>query len=161
MGAGFRGSSSLFQPAGDLLKSSEKTPGDSTCEEEEESGKTQKKKNNNNNTSPIKAKNSSSSSPSKRLSRKQQKLAEAARDTRLISMYFGKKQAQRKSLSEPEETEDVCEETEDACEETEDACADRLASANDVHTLSSSSVDAQRAAQESLCEVTAHAEDYG
>lgn len=162
VGAGFRGSSSLFQPAGDLLKSSEKTPGDSTCEEEEESGKTQKKKkNNNNNTSPIKTKNSSSSSPSKRLSRKQQKLAEAARDTRLISMYFGKNQAQRKSLSEPEETEDVCEETEDACEETEDACADRLASANDVHTLSSSSVDAQRAAQESLCEVTAHAEDYG
>lgn len=145
VGAGFRGSSSLFQPAGDLLKSSDQTPGDSTCEEE--SGKTQK---DNNNTSSIKAKSGSSSSlnsPSKKLSRKQQKLAEAARDTRLISLYFGKKQAQRESSPEPEETEDACE--------------DRSASANGVHTLSSSSVDAERAAQESLCEVTAHAEDYG
>lgn len=49
----------------------------------------------NSTSSPVKAKSSitsSLSSPSKKLSKKQQKLAEAAKDTRCISQYFGKKQ---------------------------------------------------------------------
>uniref|UniRef100_A0A9J7YQW9 ATP-dependent DNA helicase n=2 Tax=Cyprinus carpio TaxID=7962 RepID=A0A9J7YQW9_CYPCA len=118
VGAGFRGSSSLFQTAGDLLKNSQKetlatnkTPGDPICEEEEqvETGKTQKMKSD---SSPIKAKTSTTSplsSPSKKLTKKQQKLAEAAKDMRRISQYFGKKQVdtpQTKAgsvISEPEE----------------------------------------------------------
>ncbi|XP_058625610.1 ATP-dependent DNA helicase Q5 isoform X2 [Onychostoma macrolepis] len=124
IGAGFRGSSSLFQTAGDLLKNSQKetlatdkTPGDPICEEEEEvgTGKTQKMKSSETtpaDSSPIKAKTSmtsSLSSPSKRLTKKQQKLAEAAKDMRRISQYFGKKQVdttQMKAgrvISEPEE----------------------------------------------------------
>uniref|UniRef100_A0A8C1XCZ6 ATP-dependent DNA helicase n=1 Tax=Cyprinus carpio TaxID=7962 RepID=A0A8C1XCZ6_CYPCA len=118
VGAGFRGSSSLFQTAGDLLKNSQKetlatnkTPGDPICEEEEqvETGKTQKMKSD---SSPIKAKTSTTSplsSPSKKLTKKQQRLAEAAKDMRRISQYFGKKQVdtpQTKAgsvISEPEE----------------------------------------------------------
>lgn len=124
VGAGFRGSSSLFQTAGDLLKNSQKetlatdkTPGDPICEEEEEVGteKTQKMKSSETtpaDSSPIKAKTSMTSSlgsPSKRLTKKQQKLAEAAKDMRRISQYFGKKQVdttQMKAgsvISEPEE----------------------------------------------------------
>ncbi len=62
--------------------------------------------------SPIKAKTSmtsSLSSPSKRLTKKQQKLAEAAKDMRCISQYFGKKQVDNtqmkagRVISEPEE----------------------------------------------------------
>uniref|UniRef100_A0A673G622 ATP-dependent DNA helicase n=1 Tax=Sinocyclocheilus rhinocerous TaxID=307959 RepID=A0A673G622_9TELE len=124
VGAGFRGSSSLFQTAGDLLKNSQKetlatdkTPGDPICEEEEqvETGKTPKMKSSKTtpaDSSPIKAKTSmtsSLSSPSKRLTKKPQKLAEAAKDMRRISQYFGKKQVdttQTKAgsvISEPEE----------------------------------------------------------
>uniref|UniRef100_A0A671KB72 ATP-dependent DNA helicase n=1 Tax=Sinocyclocheilus anshuiensis TaxID=1608454 RepID=A0A671KB72_9TELE len=123
VGAGFRGSSSLFQTAGDLLKNSQKetlatdkTPGDPICEEEEvETGKTPKMKSSKTtpaDSSPIKAKTSmtsSLSSPSKKLTKKQQKLAEAAKDMRRISQYFGKKQVdttQTKAgsvISEPEE----------------------------------------------------------
>ncbi|XP_073699986.1 ATP-dependent DNA helicase Q5 [Garra rufa] len=119
VGAGFRGSSSLFQTAGDFLKNSQKdkTPGDPICEEEEEveTGNAQKMKSGETtpaDSSPIKAKTSmtsSLSSPSKRLTKKQQKLAEAAKDMRCISQYFGKKQVdttQAKAgsvVSEPEE----------------------------------------------------------
>ncbi|KAL1277591.1 hypothetical protein QQF64_024264, partial [Cirrhinus molitorella] len=124
VGAGFRGSSSLFQTAGDFLKNSQKethatdkTPGDPICEEEEEveTGNTQKMKSGKTtpaDSSPIKAKTSTTSSlssPSKRLTKKQQKLAEAAKDMRCISQYFGKKQVdtnQTKAgsvISEPEE----------------------------------------------------------
>ncbi|XP_052408031.1 ATP-dependent DNA helicase Q5 isoform X1 [Carassius gibelio] len=124
VGAGFRGSSSLFQTAGDLLKNSQKEtlaadkrPGDPICEDEEqvETGETLKMKSSKTtpaDTSPIKAKTSTTSplsSPSKKLTKKQQKLAEAAKDMRRISQYFGKKQvdtAQMKTgsvISEPEE----------------------------------------------------------
>ncbi|KAL0198576.1 hypothetical protein M9458_007116, partial [Cirrhinus mrigala] len=124
VGAGFRGSSSLFQTAGDFLKNcqkemlaTDKTPGDPICEEEEEveTGKAQKMKSGlatPADSSPIKAKTSTTSSlssPSKRLTKKQQKLAEAAKDMRCISQYFGKKQVdttQTKTgsvISEPEE----------------------------------------------------------
>lgn len=99
VGAGFRGSSSLFQTAGDLLKNiqnktplTDRTSGDSICEEEE-SGRNPKMKSST--LSPVKALSSTTSSlssPSKKLSKKQQKLAEAAKDTRCISQYFGKKQ---------------------------------------------------------------------
>ncbi|XP_043091686.1 ATP-dependent DNA helicase Q5 isoform X2 [Puntigrus tetrazona] len=112
IGAGFRGSSGLFQTAGDLLKNSQKetpatdkTPGDPICEEEQEEETERTRKRKSGDSSPIKAK----SSPSKRLTKKQQKLAEAAKDTRRISQYFGKKQvdtAQTKAgsvTSEPEE----------------------------------------------------------
>lgn len=80
-----------------------------------ETGKTQKMKSSETtpaNSSPIKAKTSMTSSlgsPSKRLTKKQQKLAEAAKDMRRISQYFGKKQVdttQTKAesvISEPEE----------------------------------------------------------
>ncbi|KTF80496.1 hypothetical protein cypCar_00009313 [Cyprinus carpio] len=115
------GISWLVQPVSDSWRSAEnsqketlatnKTPGDPICEEEEqvETGKTQKMKSD---SSPIKAKTSTTSplsSPSKKLTKKQQKLAEAAKDMRRISQYFGKKQVdtpQTKAgsvISEPEE----------------------------------------------------------
>ncbi|RXN29452.1 ATP-dependent DNA helicase Q5 [Labeo rohita] len=121
IGAGFRGSSSLFQTAGDFLKNSQKetdkTPGDPICEEKEEveTGKAQKMKSGlatPADSSPIKAKTSTTSSlssPSKKLTKKQQKLAEAAKDMRCISQYFGKKQVDTtqtktgSAISEPEE----------------------------------------------------------
>lgn len=115
VGAGFRGSSSLFQTAGDLLNSQkEMLTTDPVCEEEEEAtGKTQEMKSTKTTPaglSPIKASTTSSlSSPSKRLTKKQQKLAEAAKDMRCISQYFGKKQADASQMkggsvkSEPEE----------------------------------------------------------
>ncbi|CAM4416642.1 unnamed protein product [Leuciscus chuanchicus] len=116
VGAGFRGSSSLFQTAGDLLNSQKEMLGTDPCEEEEEeTGKTQEMKSTKTTPaglSPIKAKTSTTSSlssPSKRLSKKQQKLAEAAKDMRCISQYFGKKQVDAPQMkggnvkSEPEE----------------------------------------------------------
>ncbi|XP_051742135.1 ATP-dependent DNA helicase Q5 [Ctenopharyngodon idella] len=121
VGAGFRGSSSLFQTAGDLLNSkketltTDKTPGDPACEEEEEeTGKTQMKSSKTTpaGTSLIKANTNSTSSlssPSKKLTKKQQKLAESAKDMRCISQYFGKKQVDATQvkggsvISEPEE----------------------------------------------------------
>ncbi|KAG1935517.1 ATP-dependent DNA helicase Q5 [Pimephales promelas] len=116
VGAGFRGSSSLFQTAGDLLNSQkERLTTDPVCEQEDETGKTQDMKSTKTTPaglSPFKAKasaTSSLSSPSKRLTKKQQKLAEAAKDMRCISQYFGKKQVGASQLktgsvkSEPEE----------------------------------------------------------
>ncbi|XP_067313424.1 ATP-dependent DNA helicase Q5 isoform X2 [Pseudorasbora parva] len=119
VGAGFRGSSSLFQTAGDLLNSqnemlnTDKIARDPVCEEEGETGKTQKMKSSKTtpaDSSPIKDKTSTTSSlssPSKRLTKKQQKLAEAAKDMRCISQYFGKKQDDATHVkgvkSEPEE----------------------------------------------------------
>ncbi|KAK7174205.1 hypothetical protein R3I93_001411 [Phoxinus phoxinus] len=115
VGAGFRGSSSLFQTAGDLLNSQKETLTTEKEDEEEETGKTQEMKGTKTTPaglSPIKAKTSSTSSlssPSKRLTKKQQKLAEAAKDMRCISQYFGKKQVDAPQMkggsvkSEPEE----------------------------------------------------------
>ncbi|XP_056609102.1 ATP-dependent DNA helicase Q5 isoform X2 [Triplophysa dalaica] len=98
VGAGFRGSSSLFQTAGDLLRTTQeetalpdRMSGDSICEEETARKPTMKSST----SSPVKAKSSTTSSlssPSKKLSKKQQKLAEAAKETRCISQYFAKKQ---------------------------------------------------------------------
>ncbi|XP_057202037.1 ATP-dependent DNA helicase Q5 isoform X2 [Triplophysa rosa] len=107
VGAGFRGSSSLFQTAGDLLKNTreetaltDRTSGDSICEEEEEET-VRKPKMKSSTSSPVKAKSSTTSSlssPSKKLSKKQQKLAEAAKDTRCISQYFGKTQVDSRQM---------------------------------------------------------------
>ncbi|XP_065119144.1 ATP-dependent DNA helicase Q5 isoform X2 [Paramisgurnus dabryanus] len=97
VGAGFRGSSSLFQTAADLLKETlaTNTSTDPNCEEEEEQETGGKPKIKSSTSSPVKAKSSTTSSlssPNKKLTKKQQKLAEAAKDTRCISQYFGKKQ---------------------------------------------------------------------
>lgn len=91
-----------------------KTPGDPVCEEEEEeTGKTQKmnsSKTTPTSSSPIKANtNSTSSLSNPKLTKKQQKLAESAKDMRCISQYFGKKQVDATQvkggsvISEPEE----------------------------------------------------------
>lgn len=97
MGAGFRGSSTLFQTASEFLKTSKnetltatpmsQEPNDNG-EEQERKPETKRSKS----SSPVSL---SSSSPSKRsgkaLSKKQQKLAEAAKNSHCISQYFGKK----------------------------------------------------------------------
>lgn len=86
----------MFQTAADLLKETLATNTDPNCEEEEEEQETGgKPKIKSSTSSPVKAKNSTTSSlssPNKKLTKKQQKLAEAAKDTRCISQYFGKKQ---------------------------------------------------------------------
>lgn len=97
MGAGFRGSSPLFQSAPEFLKTSknETLPALSMSQEpahnEEEQERNPEMKRSK--TSPSVS--SSSSSPNKRsgkvLSKKQQKLAEAAKNSHCISQYFGKK----------------------------------------------------------------------
>lgn len=97
MGAGFRGSSTLFQSAPEFLKTSknETLPALSMSQEpahnEEEQERNPEMKRSK--TSPSVS--SSSSSPNKRsgkvLSKKQQKLAEAAKNSHCISQYFGKK----------------------------------------------------------------------
>ncbi|KAB5554023.1 hypothetical protein PHYPO_G00045330 [Pangasianodon hypophthalmus] len=126
VGAGFRGSSTLFQTASEFLKTSKndtltavpmsQEPVDN---EEEQEGKTETKRSK---TSPSVS--SSSSSPSKKLgkalSKKQQKLAEAAKNSHCISQYFGKKMMDdtpkngEATVLEPEET-DVCVETPHNC----------------------------------------------
>ncbi|MCJ8739412.1 hypothetical protein PDJAM_G00046780 [Pangasius djambal] len=116
VGAGFRGSSTLFQTASEYLKTSKnetlsaapmsQEPADN---EEEQQGKPETKRSK---TSPPVS--SSSSSPSKRsgkaLSKKQQKLSEAAKNSHCISQYFGKKMMDdtpkngEATVLEPEET---------------------------------------------------------
>lgn len=97
VGAGFRGSSTLFQTASEFLKTSKSETltaapisHDPAHDEEEQEGKPETKRSK---TSPSVS--SSSSSPSKRsgkaLNKKQQKLAEAAKNSHCISQYFGKK----------------------------------------------------------------------
>ncbi|XP_051996086.1 ATP-dependent DNA helicase Q5 [Xyrauchen texanus] len=113
VGAGFRGSSSLFQTAGDFLKNSQiesltvdKMPEDPICEDEEETEgkpKMNSSKITSSTSSSVKAKSSTTSSlssPSKRLTKKQQKLAEAAKDIRCISQYFGKKHIESSQIKE-------------------------------------------------------------
>ncbi|TRY66286.1 hypothetical protein DNTS_023459 [Danionella cerebrum] len=87
VGAGFPGSSGLFQSASDLINSTNNTPAAPPCTEDDKNP-TKKIKNStrsNADASPVKA-------TSLKLSRKQLKLAEAAKDTRSIAQYFGKKQ---------------------------------------------------------------------
>ncbi|XP_026997314.2 ATP-dependent DNA helicase Q5 isoform X2 [Tachysurus fulvidraco] len=97
VGAGFRGSSTLFQSASEFLKTSKNETLTSASvseepahDEEAQEGKPETKRSK---TSPSVS--SSSSSPSKRsgkaLSKKQQKFAEAAKNSHCISQYFGKK----------------------------------------------------------------------
>lgn len=97
MGAGFRGSSTLFQSTSEFLKTSKNETLTSASvsveparDEEEQDAKPETKRSK---TSPSVS--SSSSSPSKRsgkaLSKKQQKFAEAAKNSHCISQYFGKK----------------------------------------------------------------------
>ncbi|KAK3519837.1 hypothetical protein QTP70_006673 [Hemibagrus guttatus] len=97
VGAGFRGSSTLFQSASEFLKTSKNktltsvpVSQESAHDEEEQEGKPETKR-----SKTSSSVSSSSSSPSKRsgkaLSKKQQKLAEAAKNSHCISQYFGKK----------------------------------------------------------------------
>lgn len=97
VGAGFRSSSTLFQSASEFLKTSKNetltalsTSQEPAPNEEEQEGNPETKRSK---TSPPVS--SSSSSPSKRsgkaLNKKQQKLAEAAKNSHCISQYFGKK----------------------------------------------------------------------
>ncbi|KAM6957119.1 ATP-dependent DNA helicase Q5 [Aplochiton taeniatus] len=112
IGAGLRGSSNPFQTARELLKASNGEEsgggffghtlggsGESTLEKEEVKGEREDAKPADaasSVTSSIRAKASAAAaailnSPTKALSRKQQKLAEAAKTTRNIAQYFGKK----------------------------------------------------------------------
>ncbi|XP_030646238.1 ATP-dependent DNA helicase Q5 [Chanos chanos] len=121
VGAGFRGSSNPFQTASELLKASQSEgpsrPGESPCEEEEERGTKRKAETKKSQaatavTPAAESKDSASTAPSasspnkkggKALSKKQQKLAEAAKASHCISQYFKKKQAdniQREEVSE-------------------------------------------------------------
>ncbi|KAI5619119.1 ATP-dependent DNA helicase Q5 [Silurus asotus] len=97
VGAGFRGSSTLFQTASEFLKTSKNdnltaepmTP-EAAPNEEEQERKPEAKR------SKISLSDSLSScslgkSSGKTLSKKQQKLADAAKNTHSISQYFGKK----------------------------------------------------------------------
>lgn len=98
IGAGFRGSSTLFQTASEFLKSPQNET--STFQEpdykEDDQEKYQANKRTKTSTSSSSpSKTTSSNSPTKKagkaLSKKQQKLAEAAKDSHCISRYFGKK----------------------------------------------------------------------
>ncbi|KAI4881295.1 hypothetical protein NFI96_008480 [Prochilodus magdalenae] len=114
VGAGFRGSSNPFQTAAELLKSSQNeipTPQEPVHKEEEQDKQPENKRTKTSSSSSS-SKTTTLSSPSKKagkaLSKKQQKLAEAAKDTHCISQYFGKKMdsSQRKEetvVSMPEE----------------------------------------------------------
>lgn len=97
VGAGFRSPSTLFQTASEFLQTSKNetltavpVSQEPPHNEEEQDEKPETKRSK---TSPSVL--SSSSSPSKRsgksLSKKQQKLAEAAKNSHCISQYFGKK----------------------------------------------------------------------
>ncbi|XP_072549340.1 ATP-dependent DNA helicase Q5 isoform X2 [Salminus brasiliensis] len=110
VGAGFRGSSNPFQTAADLLKSSqnEMSPSEEPAYEELEQDKKQdskRTKTSHSTSSSSKDKATSSSSPNKKagkaLSKKQQKLAEAAKDSHCISQYFGKKMDSNRRKEEP------------------------------------------------------------
>ncbi|TSK87545.1 ATP-dependent DNA helicase Q5 [Bagarius yarrelli] len=96
VGAGFRGFSTLLQAASEFLESSNETQTatplsqEAAHNEEEQEEKPEAKRN-----KTSQSVSSSTSSPSKRsgkaLSKKQQKLAEAAKNSHCISQYFGKK----------------------------------------------------------------------
>lgn len=118
VGAGFRGSSTVFQTASEILKTSinETLTAAATSQEsadfEEESQEEEKPETKRSKPSPSAS--LSSDSPSKRsgkaLSKKQQKLAEAAKKSHCISQYFGKKMTDNTpkngeaTVLEPEET---------------------------------------------------------
>uniref|UniRef100_A0AAY4APP7 ATP-dependent DNA helicase n=1 Tax=Denticeps clupeoides TaxID=299321 RepID=A0AAY4APP7_9TELE len=109
IGAGLRGSSTLFQSASDFLHSS-KTDTSSSAAAVSLSGQTNTEDEAEHSKSEIKGKESASSlnSPTKRvvsktLSRKQQKLAEAARETHCISQYFAKKLPNSAKIIEEQE----------------------------------------------------------
>lgn len=125
VGAGVRGSSNPFQTARELLKSSmSDTASDKGAESGgfyndssggcgEPSAKVRVKETNAETSSPItssiraraNAVAASTNSPTKggkAMSKKQQKLAEAAKSSRNISQYFTKKQTMEKSQDEPE-----------------------------------------------------------
>ncbi|XP_058266256.1 ATP-dependent DNA helicase Q5 isoform X2 [Hemibagrus wyckioides] len=97
VGAGFRGSSTLFQSASEFLKTSKNETLTSTPvsevsahNEEEQEGKPETKRSKT--SSSVSSSSSSLSKMSgKALSKKQQKLAEAAKNSHYISHYFGKK----------------------------------------------------------------------
>ncbi|XP_062840996.1 ATP-dependent DNA helicase Q5 [Trichomycterus rosablanca] len=122
VGAGLRGSSTLFQSASEFLKTSKnesftsQEPGHTEDEQEEKPNK--KRSKTSSDSAVSKSKTSPVSSPSKKsnkaLSKKQQKLAEAAKDSHCISHYFGKKivnsTQKQEPVSEPEEA-DMCMET--------------------------------------------------
>ncbi|XP_022520685.2 ATP-dependent DNA helicase Q5 isoform X1 [Astyanax mexicanus] len=105
VGAGYRGSSNPFQTAAELLKTSQngiptsEEPADEELEQErnQESKRTKTSHSSSKSSSSSKSKTTTTplSSPSKKagkaLTKKQQKLAEAARDSHCISQYFGKK----------------------------------------------------------------------
>ncbi|XP_017567497.1 ATP-dependent DNA helicase Q5 [Pygocentrus nattereri] len=118
VGAGFRGSSNPFQTATELLKTSQieiLTPQEPAHKEEEQEKQPESKRTKtlSSFSSTSEAKTTSSSSPSKKagkaLSKKQQKLADAAKASHCISRYFGKKKTDgipRKEdsiVSKPEE----------------------------------------------------------
>ncbi|KAF5908128.1 ATP-dependent DNA helicase Q5, partial [Clarias magur] len=117
VGAGFRGSSTLFQTASEFLKTAKnetpapaplRQPEPAANEDEQEEKPEPKRSKTSSSDSP------SSSSPSKSLgkvlSKKQQKLAEAAKNSHRISQYFGKKMMDETPKNgdvmvlEPEET---------------------------------------------------------
>ncbi|XP_063077117.1 ATP-dependent DNA helicase Q5 [Engraulis encrasicolus] len=99
VGAGLRGSSNPFQTASDILKAqSESTPAAHTHSPSanqrgaDENKKRTEAESKGTNQRQANAEPANQISPSKKLTRKQQKLAEAAKDTRSISDFFKKKE---------------------------------------------------------------------
>lgn len=124
VGAGLRGSSTLFQSASEFLKTSKNESLasqellDHAVDDQEEKPDKKRSKTFSDSVSTSKAA-ASSSSPSKKcnktLSKKQQKLAEAAKDSHCISDYFGKKLVNSTQKQEPEESETFTETAQDEC----------------------------------------------
>ncbi|XP_037647634.1 ATP-dependent DNA helicase Q5 [Sebastes umbrosus] len=136
VGAGLRGSSDPFMTAKELLKSS---MSDSVSNKGKESGRFC---NNSSGgpgeassavTSSIRARANavaaSLSSPTKAgraMSKKQQKLAEAAKSSRNISQYFAKKESPEKSQEEAEKSQEEAEKSQEEAEEEEEETPEEL-----------------------------------